>query len=95
MYNAVVEDTETLTLRLSNPVRAVFERGTATGSIRDRFEVFVSEPGVTCLPVDRLTCSNSVLCFKHGRKVTKDNTVRYTGSTLQLLPSTDRPTLQG
>ena len=35
------------------------------------------------------------LCFKHSRKVARDNTVRYRRSTLQLLPGTERPTYAG
>ena len=35
------------------------------------------------------------LCFKHNRKVAKDNTVKYRESTLQLLPGTERPTYAG
>ena len=37
----------------------------------------------------------SVLCFKHDRKVARDNTVRYGWRTLQLLPGTDRPSYAG
>ncbi len=33
----------------------------------------------------------SELCFKHRRKVAKDNTVKYNWRTLQLLPTPDRP----
>ena len=40
-------------------------------------------------------CLGRVLCFKHSRKVARDNTVRYQRSTLQLLPGTDRPTYAG
>ena len=36
-----------------------------------------------------------ILCFKHPRKVAKDNTVKYNWRTLQLLPSQDRPSYAG
>ena len=36
-----------------------------------------------------------VLCIKELRRVAKDNTVRYHGRTLQLYPSTERPSYAG
>jgi ribosomal protein S14 len=36
-----------------------------------------------------------ILCFKHRRKVARDNTVKYNWHTLQLLPSTQRSTYVG
>ena len=36
-----------------------------------------------------------ILCFKHSRKVARDNTVKYNWHTLQLLPSTERSTYLG
>jgi hypothetical protein len=36
-----------------------------------------------------------VLCFKHLRKVARDNTVKYQWRTLQLLPGTDRRSYAG
>lgn len=36
-----------------------------------------------------------VLCFKHRRKVARDNTVKYTWKTLQLLPGDDRSSYAG
>ena len=40
-------------------------------------------------------CLKKILCFKYRRRVARDNTVRYRWRTLQLLPSTDRPTYTG
>ena len=34
-------------------------------------------------------------CLKHPRKVARDNTVKYQWRTLQLLPSTERPSYAG
>ena len=36
-----------------------------------------------------------ILCFKHSRKVARDNTVKYNWHTLQLLPSSERSTYVG
>ena len=41
------------------------------------------------LPLER------VLCFKHRRRVARDNTVKYQRHTLQLLPGPERPSYAG
>ena len=46
-------------------------------------------------PVDPEMDLSSVLCIKEMRRVAKDNTVRYHGRTLQLYPSTERPSYAG
>ena len=38
---------------------------------------------------------HGILCFKHRRKVSQDNTVKYNRHTLQLLPDGTRPTYAG
>ena len=38
---------------------------------------------------------DGILCFKHRRKVSRDNTVKYNLRTLQLLPDGTRPTYAG
>ncbi len=51
-----------------------------------------------CLAYRRLEQSVSldqILCFKHRRKVSRDNTVKYKRRTLQLLPDGSRPTYAG
>ena len=40
-------------------------------------------------------CLDQILCFKHRRKVAKDNTVRFQLHTLQLLPGPERPSYAG
>ncbi len=40
-------------------------------------------------------CLEQVLCFKHRRKVAKDNTVKFQLHTLQLLPEPERPSYAG
>ena len=46
-------------------------------------------------PLDPESCLEQVLCFKHRRKVDKDNTVRFQLRTLQLLPALERPSYAG
>ena len=61
----------------------------------ERFGVPAAESEVAYRPVDTETCLDRMLCFRHSRKVAKDNTVKYRRSTLQLLPGTERPTYAG
>ena len=61
----------------------------------ERFGVSAAESEVAYRRVDERTCPDRVLCFRHSRKVARDNTVRYRRSTLQLLPRTERPTYAG
>ena len=60
-----------------------------------RFGVPADEPDVAYRPIDSEMCMDSVLCFKHRRRVARDNTVRYRWRTLQLLPGKDRPSHAG
>ena len=46
-------------------------------------------------PVDPDLCLEEILCFRHSRKVAKDNTVTFQLHTLQLLPSPERPSYAG
>ena len=59
------------------------------------FGVSAQEPEVGYRPMDTQTPLDRALCFKHSRKVAKDNTVKYRRNTLQLLPSKERPTYAG
>ena len=61
----------------------------------ERFGVSAPESEVADRPVDGGTCLDRMLCFRHSRKVAKDNTVRYRRSTLQLLPGMERSTYAG
>ena len=60
----------------------------------ERFGAPPSQPTVSYRSPDGLHVS-SILCFKHLRKVARDNTVRFDWHTLQLLPSTGRPSYAG
>ena len=52
-----------------------------------------SEPAFR--PLDPELCLEQVRCFKHRRKVDRDNTVRFQLRTLQLLPAPERPSYAG
>ena len=43
----------------------------------------------------RTMCLDTVLCFRHNRRVARDNTVKYKWRTLQLLPGTERRSYAG
>ena len=51
-----------------------------------RFGVVAQHPKVAYRPLEPDACLDSVLCFRHSRKVARDNTVKYRWRTLQLLP---------
>ena len=51
-----------------------------------RFQVPPQHPESAFRPLDPELCLDQVLCFKHRRKVAKDNTVRFQLHTPQLLP---------
>ena len=42
-------------------------------------------------PMESSVSLDQILCFKHRRKVARDNTVKYNWRTLQLLPGKERP----
>ena len=63
-------------------------------SFNEQFGVPPSQPTISYRSPDGLHVS-SILCFKHRRKVARDNTVKFDWHTLQLLPSTDRPSYAG
>ena len=46
-------------------------------------------------PLDPQLSLNQILCFKHKRRVARDNTVRFQLHTLQLLPGPKRPSYAG
>ena len=63
--------------------------------LNERFGVSAPESEAAYRPVDGETCTDRMLCFRHSRKVARDNTVKYRRSTLQLLPGMERPTYAG
>ena len=60
-----------------------------------RFGVVAQHPEVAYRPLEPGACLDSVLCFRHRRRVARDNTVKYRRRTLQLLPGMERPTYAG
>ena len=60
-----------------------------------RFRVPPQHPEPAFRPLDPELCLEQTLCFKHRRKVAKDNTVRFQLHTLQLLPGRERPSYAG
>ena len=59
------------------------------------FRVPPQHPEPAFPPLDPELCLEQVLCFKHRRKVARDNTVRFQLHTLQLLPGPERPSYAG
>lgn len=60
-----------------------------------RFSVPAAESGDAYRAVPRGLDLEGILCFKHRRKVARDNTVRYQWRTLQLVPETSRQSHAG
>ena len=60
-----------------------------------RLRVPPQHPEPAFRPLDPELCLEQTLCFKHRRKVAKDNTVRFQLHTLQLLPGRERPSYAG
>ena len=60
-----------------------------------RFQVPPQHPEPAFRPLDPELCLEQILCFKHKRRVAKDNTVRFQLHTLQLLPGPERPSYAG
>ena len=60
-----------------------------------RFGVPAAHPASAYRPMDPDLDLAGVLCFKHNRKVARDNTVKYQWRPVQLLPGPDRPSYAG
>ena len=63
--------------------------------INQRFKVPAQYPEIAFRQLDTELRLEQVLCFKHSRKVAKDNTVRFQFHTQLLLPGPDRPSYAG
>jgi len=61
----------------------------------ERFSVSPAQTISAYRPFDPELDLAAILCFKHHRKVARDNTVKYKWRTLQLLPAPDRPSYAG
>ena len=95
---------ETFQDRLDTELRLADARtiGQATAVLRDflprfnaRFAVQPEHPEAVYRPVASDLCLSEILCFKHTRKVARDNTVKYHWRVLQLLPDRERPSYAG
>ncbi len=60
-----------------------------------RFRVSPQCPESAYRPLGSELSLEQVLCFKHRRKVARDNTVKFQLHTLQLLPEPERPSYAG
>ena len=60
-----------------------------------RFGVPPQHPEPAFRTINPELCLEQVLCFKHRRKVARDNTVRFQLHTLQLLPGPEHPSYAG
>ena len=85
-------------LRLSGTT-AIEEANVVLKEFLDRFNgrvgVPAQHPEAAYRPLGSGVCLDTVLCFRHSRKVARDNTVKYRWRTLQLLPGTERPSYAG
>ena len=85
-------------LRLAG-ARTIHEANAALQDFLPRYNAQFAVPAELPVSVYRSRISqqplDEVLCFKHPRKVAKDNTVKYNWRTLQLLPDTERPSYAG
>ena len=61
----------------------------------EKFGVAAEPSSVAYRPMESSVSLDQILCFKHRRKVARDNTVKYNWRTLQLLPGKERPSYAG
>ena len=61
----------------------------------EKFGVPAEQDHIAYRRLEQSVSLDQVLCFKHRRKVSRDNTIKYNRRTLQLLPGETRPTYAG
>lgn len=61
----------------------------------EQFRVPAREPEATYRPLDDDVDLDRILCYKHSRKVGRDNTLKYRWHTLQLAPDSERASYAG
>ena len=61
----------------------------------EKFGVPAEHSSVAYRPMESSVSLDQILCFKHRRKVARDNTVKYNWRTLLLLPGKERPSYAG
>ena len=60
-----------------------------------RFGVPAQHPVAAYRPLGQGVCLDTTLCFRHSRRVARDNTVKYRWRTLQPLPGVERRSYAG
>ena len=86
------------TINGANRVRTSCHAGCAIAmhvTCNERFGVPAQQPDVAYRSLDADLYLDRTLCFKHSRRVARDNTVKYRWHTLQLLPGMERPSYAG
>ena len=85
-------------LRLAD-ARTIDQANAVLQDFLPRYNTQFAVPPELADPAYRPWCSQrpleEILCFKHTRKVARDNTVKYQWRTPQLLPGTERPSYAG
>ena len=85
-------------LRLAD-ARTIDQANAVLQDFLPRYNTQFAVPPELAGPAYRPWCSQrpleEILCFKHTRKVARDNTVKYQWRTPQLLPGTERPSYAG
>ena len=61
----------------------------------EKFAIMAEQDCPACRCLEQSVSFDQILCFKHRRKVSRDNTVKYKRHTPQLLPDGTRPTYTG
>ena len=85
-------------LRLAGAV-TIEEANALLKEFLDRFNARFGVPAqhleAAYRPLGPGVCLDTALCFRHSRRVARDNTVKYRWRTLQLLPGTERRSYAG
>ena len=66
-----------------------------TDRFNERFGVPTQESESAYRPTGPQMCMDTILCFRHSRRVAWDNTVKHRWRTLQLLPGIERLSYAG
>ena len=61
----------------------------------ERFRVQAQQPDTAYRPFDTDVCLDCIFCYKHWRRVGRDNTLKYRWHTLQFLPDAERGSYAG
>ena len=81
-------------LRLAG-VTTIDEANEVLPRFNEKFGVPAEHSSVAYRSMKSSVSLDQILCFKHRRKVARDDTVKYNWRTLQLLPGKERPSYAG